>query len=189
MGGGCCVDVIPASASIIPADAGIHGVGVIMAIFSHHGHHSSISCIPCVLRFACTRPLRGAKGREMACFAFLWIPACAGMAYGMRPYHPDHQPRYHRSIPIPRHRILPFLPPPSHPSSRFWRSKSAKRFIEGLRAHRSLGIIYFSWHAARVARWRACKYYANIAQIRTEGVSGLAWHKCRQGSFTIVPGK
>ncbi len=34
------------------------------------------ACIPCVLR---TRPLRGAKGREMACLAVLWIPACAGM--------------------------------------------------------------------------------------------------------------
>ncbi len=84
---------------------------------------------------------------------------------------------------------FPSFPLLEHPSSGFWRVKSVKRFIVGLRAHRSLGIIYFSWHAARVARWRACKYYANIAQIRTEDVSGLAWHICRQGSFTIVPGK
>ena len=34
------------------------------------------SCIPCVLR---TRPLRCAKGRETACFVFLWVPASAGM--------------------------------------------------------------------------------------------------------------
>ena len=32
----------------------------IIPIFSNHAHHSSISCIPCVLR---TRPLRFAKGR------------------------------------------------------------------------------------------------------------------------------
>ncbi len=53
-------------------------------------------------------------------------------------------------------------------------AKSANRLIGGLRAQRELGIIYFSWHVARVARWRACKYYANIAQIRTEGVADLA---------------
>ena len=52
--------------------------------------------------------------------------------------------------------------------------KSMNRLIGGLRAQRELGIIYFSWHVARVARWRACKYYANIAQIRTEGVADFA---------------
>ena len=40
------------------------------------------SCIPCVLR---TRPLRCAKGRKMACFAFLWIPASAGMTAVVHP--------------------------------------------------------------------------------------------------------
>ena len=53
-------------------------------------------------------------------------------------------------------------------------AKSVNRLIRGLRAQRELGIIYFSWHVARVARWRACKYYANIAQIRTEGVAEFA---------------
>ena len=50
-------------------------------------------------------------------------------------------------------------------------TKSQNRLLEGLRTHIELGIIYFSWHAARIARWRACKYYATIAQIRTEDVA------------------
>ncbi len=59
----------------------------------------------------------------------------------------------------------------SPPHRRKWQVISTKRIIGGLRAQSRLGIIYFSWHANRVARWRACKYYANIAQIRTEDVA------------------
>ena len=31
------------------------------------------------LRRCAPRPLRGAKGREVVCFVFLWVPACAGI--------------------------------------------------------------------------------------------------------------
>ena len=53
---GCCVQL----PSFPRTRESMGGVAGIIPIFFHHGHHSSISSIPCVLR---TRPLRGAKGR------------------------------------------------------------------------------------------------------------------------------
>lgn len=85
-----------------------------------------------------------------------------------------------------------FHPHPSHISASCpsqFRENRLNRIFRGLRAQRELGIIYFSWHANRVARWRACKYYANIAQIRTEGVAESRRRLGRDRSFTIVPGK
>ena len=53
------------------------GCGLEMGVFDD-------SCIPCVRRFACPRPLRGAKGRNMAWFVLLRIPASAGMTCAER---------------------------------------------------------------------------------------------------------